>query len=186
MSTKINTFKAALDDVTASSAGGAPFLIGYGTTFLVSAILAFFLPRETAALVVMFQGALALPAAFWLERRMGSKRMEADNPLKELSGYIAMSQGLALPALIVVYSANPGAIPVVMAGLGGVHFLPYVWLQRSKAYLSLGLTLSLGSFALQVLLGGGAFTYILLLVSVSYWVAAFKIYQDAKKLLAAK
>jgi len=178
-------FKAALDDVSASSAGGAPFLFAYGATFLITFILSYFLPRDTTALVVMFQGVVALPVAFWLERRMGSKHMDPENPLNELSGLIAMSQGLALPALIVVYSVNPGAIPVVMAGLGGVHFLPYAWLQRSNAYRILGFVLSVGAFLLQLLLGGGAFAYILVFVSMCYWIAAFLVRRDAQNLLQA-
>ena len=45
----------------------------------------------------MFQGGVALPLAFWLERRMGTGRMQADNPFRALSGQMAMSQALGLP-----------------------------------------------------------------------------------------
>jgi uncharacterized membrane protein HdeD (DUF308 family) len=102
-----DAFKTALDEVSAGSAGGAPFLICYGVTFLVTGILSFFLPRETTALIAMFQGAIALPAALWLERRMGKSRMSAGNPLRSFSGLLAFSQSLAIPFLIVVYSTNP-------------------------------------------------------------------------------
>lgn len=44
---------------------------------------------------------------------------------------MAVSQALALPALIVAYSLNPRSIPVVLADLGYVHFLPYAWLNRT-------------------------------------------------------
>lgn len=118
------TLSLAFDEVSASSAGGAPFLIAYGLTFLVSGILSYVLPEETAALIVLFQGGVALPIAFWLERRLGWGRMAADNPLWALSMQLAVSQALALPALIVAFDLNPRSIPVIMAGLGGVHFLP--------------------------------------------------------------
>src|SRR4030095_5036690 len=75
----------ALIEVSASSAGGAPFLIALGATFLACAALWFFFPTRTAALMVMFQGSVALPLAFGLERRLGSKRMAPDNPLRPLS-----------------------------------------------------------------------------------------------------
>lgn len=61
----------ARDEVSASSAGGAPFLIAFGGTILVCAVAAFFLPVKQAALLVMFQGSVALPLAFVLERKMG-------------------------------------------------------------------------------------------------------------------
>ena len=71
------TLGHAFNEVSASSAGGAPFLIAYGLTFIVSGMLSYVLPAETAALVVMFQGGVALPLAFWLERRLGWGRMAA-------------------------------------------------------------------------------------------------------------
>jgi predicted PurR-regulated permease PerM len=90
----------AQDEVSASSAGGAPFLIAYGLTLFVTAILYFFLPIQVVALVAMFQGSLALPLAFWLERRLGAGPISPDNPLRPLSVQMAMSQILALPAVI--------------------------------------------------------------------------------------
>ena len=53
-------------EVSESSAGGAPFLIAFGVSLLACGIAAFYLPQRQAALVVMFQGGLALPAAFLL------------------------------------------------------------------------------------------------------------------------
>jgi hypothetical protein len=84
----------------ASSAGGAPFLFAYGLTLFVTAILYFFLPIQVVALVAMFQGSLALPLAFWLERRLGAGPISPDNPLRPLSVQMAMSQILVLPAVI--------------------------------------------------------------------------------------
>jgi len=107
------TLNHALVEVSASSAGGAPFLIAYGATFIICGILSYALPENTAALFVLFQGALALPAAFWLEHRIGWRRMAANNPLRALSVQLAMSQALALPALIVAFQMNPRSIPVI-------------------------------------------------------------------------
>lgn len=173
-------FTRALNEVSASSAGGAPFLISYGGTFLITGILSFFLPQDVVALIAMFQGGAALPLAFWLERQMGTTRMAADNPLRSLSVQLAVSQALALPFLIVVYSTNPAQIPVVMAGLGGVHFLPYAWLHRTRVYAILAAVISLGAFVLVLLLQGSAFNFILLLVGVAYWAAAPLVYRHAK------
>ncbi|MBV6452515.1 MAG: hypothetical protein MHPDNHAH_03273 [Anaerolineales bacterium] len=178
------TFPQALDEVSASSAGGSPFLIAYGVTFLITAILSFFLPRETVALIAIFQGGIALPVAFWLERRMGSRRMSAENPLKQLSGQMAFSQALALPLLILVYSLNPGGIPLALAALGGVHFLPYSWLHRSQVYSRLAFTLAFGAFALQVFFKSNAFNLILLLIAIGYGITAPIVYRHAKQLVA--
>lgn len=173
----------AFAEVSASSAGGAPFLIAYGATFIISGILSFVLSAETAALIVLFQGGLALPAAFWLERKMGWGRMAADNPLRALSVQLAVSQALALPALIVAFNMNPRSIPVILAGLGGVHFLPYAWLHRTKLYTALAVAISFGAFGLQLLLGPPAFHIILFYVGLIYWLAAPFVYRHAAQLV---
>ena len=173
----------AFAEVSASSAGGAPFLVAYGATFMLSGILSFLLPEETAALIVMFQGGLALPAAFWLERRLGWGRMAADNPLRALSVQLAVSQALALPALIVAFDMNPRSIPVILAGLGGVHFLPYAWLHRTKLYTALAVAVSFGAFGLLLLLGPLAFHINLFYVGIVYWLTAPFVYRHAVQLV---
>lgn len=166
----------ARDEVRAHSAGGAPFLMAYGTTFLITAVLSLFIPIETAGLVAMFQGGAALPAAFWLERRMGSRRMSANNPLRSLSAQLAMSQAVALPALIIVYNVKPVMLPLLLAAFGGMHFVPYAWLQRSRIYMALGGALAVGSFFLLLRLETAAFTPTLFFIGVLYWLAALLVY----------
>lgn len=178
-----NDLRQSLDEVSASSAGGAPFLMAYGATFLITALLSFFLPRSTTALIAMFQGGVALPVAFWLERRMGSKRMAPENPLRPLSVQMAISQVLGLPALILVYSLNPGGIPLALASLGGVHFLPYAWLHRTRLYAVFAFAVSIGAFAIQLALSATAFPYVLLYVAVVYWIAAPLVYRHAARLV---
>jgi hypothetical protein len=134
----------------------------------------------------MFQGGIALPLAFWLERRMAAAPLAADNPLRTLSAQLAMAQALVIPALIVVYSLNPGAVPVVLAGIGGMHFLPYAWLHRTRIYLVLGVAIAIGAFTLQLILGAVAFTYILLYVGMLYWIAAPLLYRHAARLIQAQ
>jgi hypothetical protein len=183
MPNNLNDLNEARNEVSASSAGGAAFLIAYGTTFLVCGLLSLFLTAEIAALVAMFQGGLALPAAFWLERRLGTGTMAPDNPLRSLSVQLAMSQTLGLPALIVAYSLNPRSVPVVLAALGGMHFMPYAWLQRTQAYIVLGVAVSIGAFLIQALLPQLAFHAILFYVGVVYWISAAVVYRAAKRLV---
>jgi hypothetical protein len=66
---------------------------------------------------------------------------------------IAVAQGLALPASIVVYNLDPLYLPVVFAATNGGHFLPYSWLHRTSAYVFLALVASFGPFAILVIGG---------------------------------
>lgn len=179
------TFQQAFKEVSAHSAGGSPFLIAYGATFLITGVMSFFLEDTTVALVAMFQGAVALPVAFWLERQMGWGRMAQDNPLRPLSVTLAMSQALALPALIVAFNLNPRSIPVILAGLAGMHFLPYMWLHRTRLYAIMATALAIGAFILQILFGSNAFNIILLYIGFVYWVAVPALYRHAREVSAS-
>jgi len=182
MHATFNDLERARDQVSASSMGGAPFLISFGATLFITALLSFYLPVNQAALVAMFQGGVALPIAFWLERRMGSGPMSQDNPLRPLSVQLAMSQVVALPAVIVAYSLNPSTVPVVLAAIAGGHFLPYAWLQRTRVYVALAVAIAVGAFAIQIALGSGAFPFVLFYMSLLYWIAAPFLYRNAARL----
>ena len=174
----------ALDDVSASSAGGAPFLIAFGITLAVCGVLGLVLPVRTAALVTLFQGNVALPLAFLLERRLGTRRLPADHPLRPLSIQLAMSQIVALPAVILVYALDPAYVPAAMAAVGGGHFLPYAWLQRTRINVFLGVGVSLGSLALAIALHRASFSPVLFFVSACYAAAAPALLSHARRLTA--
>ena len=131
----------------------------------------------------MFQGSAALPLAFWLERRLGSRPMGRDNPLRPLSVQLAMTQVVALPAVIVAYNLSPVTVPAVLAAIGGGHFLPYAWLHRTQLYAALGVAIAIGAFVLQVLLRSAAFPYILLYVAAVYWLMAPLVYRHAARIV---
>ena len=179
---RMNDLDLARREVSQSSAGGAPFLICFGTTILICGIAAFFVPVKTAALMLMFQGGVALPAAFMLERRMGWGPMAKENPLNALSVQLAMSQIVAFPIVIAVFDWKPGGVALAMASIAGGHFLPYAWLQRTNVYVWLAVAVSVGAMALQIALGANAFPFILLWMSTCYAIGARLVYQAARRL----
>lgn len=75
-----NDLHQAVTDVSTSSTSGVPFLIAYELTFFIRAILSFFMLKALVALVALFQGGIALPLAFWLERCRGSRLMASNHP----------------------------------------------------------------------------------------------------------
>jgi hypothetical protein len=174
--------ESARQEVSHSSAGGAPFLICFGATILACAVLAFYLPPKQAALAVLFQGGIALPAAFLLERRMAWGPMAKTNPMNALSVQLAMSQILAFPVVIAMFDLRPAAVPLAMASIAGGHFLPYAWLQRTNVYVGLAVAVSLGALVLQIWLGSRAFPYILMHMTACYWIGAVLVYRAARAL----
>lgn len=183
-STTLNDLERALDDVSASSAGGAPFLIAFGLTLALCGVLGLVLPIRIVAIVVLFQGNLALPLAFFLERRLRARPAPADDPFKALSIQLAMSQIVALPAVILAYSLHPAYVPAAMAAIGGGHFLPYAWLHRTRIYLILGVAVSLGALALSLTLGVRSFSPVLFFTSACYGIAAPLLMAHARRMVA--
>jgi hypothetical protein len=172
-----NDLKLARQDVGLS---GSPFLVSYGLIFLLTAVLSLFLSARVVAVIAMFQGGVSLPLAFWLERRLGKKRMSSDNPLRPLSVQLATSQALGLPALIAVYSLEPMLVPLALASLGGVHFMPYAWLHDSKVYIYLAVAVSIGAYLIQLIVAANDFEAILFWVALVYFVAAVPTYRRSR------
>ena len=179
---KPDSLEWARAEVSASSVGGAPFLLAFGSTLFATGVASYSVPVRTAALIALFQGSVALPAAFWLERRMGAGPMSGRNPLRALSIQLAMSQIVALPAVIIAFSIEPRLVPATLAAIAGGHFLPYAWLQRTRVYTILAVAISIGAFAIQVALRSAAFPWILFYMSASYWIAAPLVQRNAKQL----
>lgn len=165
------------DECLAANLGGFSFLFVHGVTWAVAAALTFVLPVKPAALVYLFQGMIAFPASLVLERFLGYRTLSTkDNSLVELFVLIAVAQGLALPASIVVYNVDPLYLPVVFAATNGGHFLPYSWLHRTRAYIALAVVAAFGPFLLLITVGAEATFHLAgFLVGAALLVTAFVV-----------
>jgi hypothetical protein len=142
------------DESLLANRGGFAFLFVHGWTWIAAAALSFMLPTKAGALVYLFQGFVAFPLSLALERRLGYTTLSTKaNSLVSLFVLIAVAQGLALPASIIVYTLDPLYVPAVFAATNGGHFLPYSWLHRTRAYVVLALVASFGPFAILVIGG---------------------------------
>jgi hypothetical protein len=180
------TVDEARRTASGTAAQGAAWLIAFALTLSVAAVLSFFLPLEVAVLVAVFQGGVALPLAFALERRLGTGPMAADHPLRSLSVQLAMVQILALPAVIMMYGLDPALVPATFAAIGGAHFLPYVWLHRTRIYLFLALAVSLGSWAITLAGGTEAWRLVMIWWPLCYIVAAVLLWRRHRQLHPAR
>ena len=155
-----------------SSAVGAPWLIAFGLSVTVVAVLSFVLDTRTTALVTLFQGGVALPVAFTLERRMGTGTLSKDHPLWPLAMQMMFVQIVALPAVIMLFPGHPELVPAAFAAVAGAHFLPYAWLHRTPVYIGLALALSLGSWVLAGVFGDAPHRAVLVWWAACYVTAA--------------
>ncbi len=158
MTLSVRTTDFERDEARTANRGGFSFLLVHGLTSLVAAVLTFALPVDTAALIFMFQGLVAFPLSLLLERALGYRMVSRENTLQPLFIQVASIQLLALPAVIVAYSLNPLYTPVAFAAVGGAHFLPYTWLQRTPVYGVLAVVVAVSPYLLLGLGAVGCFT----------------------------
>lgn len=141
------------------------------------------LPTKTAALILLFQGNVALPLAFWLERRMAWGRMSPDNPLRSLSIQLAMSQIAALPMVLLAFGLAPATTGAAIASVAAGHLVPYAWLHRTPIYLWLAPAVSVGTLAIAAYrLKEDALPWTLFYMAGAYAVAGVLLYRHARAL----
>lgn len=169
-------------DVRRTSLGGFPMLITAAVAWTLCGGLTYFLPEKTAALVFFFQGVITMPFGLWLlPKWLGLTPLPKDHPLTPLLIQCAGVQTLMLPAVIAVYVAKPALVPMAFAAIMGGHFLPYWWLQRTKAYLFGAVASALGPWALTMFAGTeNSFHLTGFFVGGCLAVLAFKVKSDAQ------
>ena len=118
---------------------------------------------------------MTLPLAFGLERALGYPKLAKDNPLLPLVIQLAMTQVIALPAVILVIQMNHALLPVAFAAVVGGHFLPYAWLQSTKTYVVLAVVVGLLPWVATMVMGRGILPYVSLAVAFAIIAAAFKL-----------
>ncbi len=170
-------------DVRRTSLGGFPMLVTAAVAWTLCGVLTYFLPVKTAALIFFFQGIVTMPAGLWLlPKLLGLTPLPSDHPLTPLLIQCAGVQALMLPAVIAVYATKPQLVPMAFAAIMGGHFLPYWWLQRTKAYLFGAMASALGPWVLTIFAGlENSFHFTGFLVGACLAALAFKVKSDAHR-----
>lgn len=170
-------------DVRRTSLGGFPMLITAAVAWSLCGALTYFLPVKTAALAFLFQGMITMPVGLWLlPKWLGLTPLAKDHPLTPLLIQCAGVQALMLPAVFAVYGAKPTLVPMAFAAIMGGHFLPYWWIQSTKAYLFGALAGALGPWVLTMLVGAeNSFRFTGFFVGGCLAVLAFKVKSDAQR-----
>lgn len=171
----MHSLASARAEIRQSSGGGFAFLVANGLGWLVAGIIGLILGAKAGAGALLFQGGVTLPLAFGLERALGYPKLARDNPLLPLVIQLAMTQVIALPAVILVIQLNHALLPVAFAAVVGGHFLPYAWLQSTKTYVVLAVVVGLLPWVATMVLGRGILSYVPLAVAAAIIAGAFKL-----------
>ena len=167
-------------DIILTAKKGYPILLSGAIVFFVFAFMPLIFPRETVYLIWIFGLTAIFPFGLLLSKLFGVNIMAVGNPLGTLGGMVAAPQVFYIPVFIVVYMHMPDYLPFTIGLLGGSHFLPYMWIYKSRAYLvvTLGICLSsliFGSFFIEQ-----AFTFVPLAIVAAFGTGVLLIFQELK------
>jgi hypothetical protein len=168
------------DDLIRTARNGYPVFLSGALYWLVMGILGLFLEGRTLALCYL----LGIGSIFPLGLLFG-KLLKADmtsrNPLGALSGIVGGIQAFFLPLWIVIYIERHELIPMAIGLLAGSHFLPYIWIYRSRMYLFLTLAMAAVSFFLGYAFDGLAFSVLPYALAAVYLATAAGLAAESRR-----
>ena len=123
---------------------------------------------------------MIFPFGILLSKFFGVNLLSTGNPLGTLGGMIAAPQAFYIPVFIIVYMYIPTYLPFTIGLLGGSHFLPYMWIYRSKAYLFLTLGVCLSSLIIGGYFVEQAFIFVPLVISLVFGLSVLFILRELK------
>ncbi|MBP1154300.1 MULTISPECIES: hypothetical protein [unclassified Paenibacillus] len=176
-----HSLDALKKDLIRSSQRGYPILVSGAIFMLFLTIAPALFPKETVPLIWLIGMGSIFPLGLAIAKILGVTIITKDNPLGTLGGVMAGVQGFYIPVYIMIYQFSPEWIPFAVGLLGGSHFLVYVWIYNSKAYLFLTLGSTLASMVLGGMFLSQAYTLVPLALFVIYCVTVFWLLHENKK-----
>ena len=167
-------------EVTFEAKKGFPILLAGAIVFLIYALMPLVFPIETVRLIWIFGLGLIFPFGILISKIFGINLFSTGNPLGALSGILGAPQAFYIPVFIIVYMKIPEYLPFTIGLLAGSHFLPYMWIYKSKAYLFVTLGVCFSSLILGGFFVEQAFTLVPLAISIVYAISVLLIQRELK------
>jgi len=159
---------------------GYPILMAGGIIFLLLAIMPYLFPLNIVHLIWVWGLGGIFPLGLLLGKILKIDLIGSKNPLSALGGTVAAPQAFYIPVFILIYMKIPEYLPYCIGLLGGSHFLPYMWIYKSKAYLFVTLAICLSSFILGSFFIELAFILVPSAIAISFAIAVLIIFKENK------
>ncbi len=168
MNYKNMTLDELRNDLIVDGQKGYPFFLSGALYWIVMGFLGFiYESSQQLALIYLIASCSIFPLAIALSKIL-KVNLLSTNPLGVLGGIIGGIQAFYLPIWVVIYIEQFELIPMSIGILGASHFLPYLWIYRSKTYAVLTIFMTLISFIFGYILIDQAFVLLPFLLSVLY------------------
>lgn len=159
---------------------GFPILLSGAVVFLLFTLMPLVLPIEAVHLSWIFGLGAIFPIGFGISKILGINLNATGNPLGTLGGIVAAPQAFYIPVFIIVYMNIPEYLPFTIGLLAGSHFLPYIWIYKSKAYLFVTLGVCFSALIFGGFFVDQAFTLVPLAISIVYGMGVLLILRELK------
>ncbi|MEX3621030.1 DUF7010 family protein [Viridibacillus arvi] len=159
---------------------GFPILLSGAIVFLIFTLMPLVFPIEAVRLIWIFGLGAIFPIGILISKILGVNLHTTNNHLGTLGGIVAAPQAFYIPVYIIVYMKIPEYLPFTIGLLAGSHFLPYMWIYKSKAYLFVTLGTCLSALFIGGFLVDQAFTLVPLAISIVYGIGVLLILRELK------
>lgn len=167
-------------DIINEAKKGYPILLSGSIVFFIFTFLPLVFPMETVYLIWIFGLGVIFPFGILLSKFLGVNILTTGNPLGTLGGIVAAPQAFYIPVFIIVYMHIPLYLPFTIGLLGGSHFLPYMWIYRSKAYLFVTLGVCISSLIFGGFFVNQAFILVPIAIFLVYVIGVILILRELK------
>lgn len=142
-----------LDALAETNRQGFGFLVAFGVTWLVAALIWTAIGDRAGAYAALLQGMVGLPAGLALTAwGVVGERPENDT-MNELSIYLSVGQLFVLPLVIALLARGYYVVAVAsLSAVTAVHFVPYTWLYGTPIYVAIAAVIAVG---IAVIVGRG-------------------------------
>ncbi|WP_102348434.1 DUF7010 family protein [Bacillus sp. Marseille-P3661] len=176
----MKTLETLRTEIVFEAKKGYPILLSGSCVFFIFILLPFIFPMATVQLVWIFGLTAIFPLGLLISKFLGVNILSSGNPLGTLGGIVAFAQAFFIPVFIVVYIHIPAYLPFTIGLLGGSHFLPYMWIYKSNAYLVVTLGVCLSSFFLGGWFVNQAFILVPLAIFLVYGIGVLLIIKELR------
>jgi hypothetical protein len=167
-------------DIISEAKKGFPILLSGAIVFFIFTFLPLFFSIKIVSLIWIFGLSAIFPFGILLSKLFKVNILSNDNSLGVLGGIVAAPQAFFIPVFIIVYMHIPEYLPFTIGLLGGSHFLPYMWIYKSKAYLFVTLSVCLSSLVIGGWFVDQAYTLVPIAISLSYGIGVLLILRELK------
>jgi hypothetical protein len=128
-------FEQLRTELSAEAGKGYPMFIAGVIFWLAMGVGGLIIPQHIMVWVYLFGIGLVLPLGILASKVVRINFLATHNPLSTIGGLVGGIQIFFAPMIILVAYQQPEWIPFVVGVLTGAHFLPYVAIYQSKAYM---------------------------------------------------